>query len=150
MSKNIPGIGNVFTVNEIKDTLDVSYETVLRRYRDGSLKGQRFGNHIYVTESSLKDFLEGRTDRIPPVHNQREKAPDLDNEPMLLSKNGPTGKELEGLHEKRQIEIAMERAGGFRQPAADMLGIDRNTLRARLKKHGLKYPENRGKKDRKK
>ena len=143
MPKNIPGIGSVFTVREIMKSLDVSESTVLRRYRDGSLKGQRFGKNIYFTDASLKDFLEGRTDRIPLVHNQREQAPD--NEPMPLFKGGPTSKELEDQHEKRQIEIAMEQAGGYRQKAAEMLGISRVTLGKRLKKYGLKYPGNRGK-----
>ena len=144
MPKNIPGIGSVFTVREIMKSLDVSESTVLRRYRDGSLKGQRFGKNIYFTDASLKDFLEGRTERADQVINQKREAPD--NEPMPLFNSGPTSKELEEQHEKRQIELAMEQSGGHRQKAAEMLGISRVTLGKRLKKYGLRYPENRGKK----
>jgi Fis family transcriptional regulator len=39
--------------------------------------------------------------------------------------------------EKPILEAVMERAGGNQSQAADMLGINRNTLRKKLQQHGL-------------
>lgn len=39
--------------------------------------------------------------------------------------------------EKPILEAVMERAGGNQSLAADMLGINRNTLRKKLQQHGL-------------
>ena len=39
--------------------------------------------------------------------------------------------------EKPILEVVMERAGGNQSQAADMLGINRNTLRKKLQQHGL-------------
>jgi Fis family transcriptional regulator len=39
--------------------------------------------------------------------------------------------------EKPILEVVMERAGGNQSLAAEMLGINRNTLRKKLQQHGL-------------
>ncbi|MBS1169904.1 MAG: Fis family transcriptional regulator [Burkholderiaceae bacterium] len=39
--------------------------------------------------------------------------------------------------EKPILEVVMARAGGNQSHAADMLGINRNTLRKKLQQHGL-------------
>ncbi len=39
--------------------------------------------------------------------------------------------------EKPVLEIAMEHAGGNQSQAAEILGINRNTLRKKLGEHGL-------------
>ncbi len=39
--------------------------------------------------------------------------------------------------EKPILEAVMARAGGNQSQAADMLGINRNTLRKKLQQHGL-------------
>ncbi len=39
--------------------------------------------------------------------------------------------------EKPVLEAVMARAGGNQSQAADMLGINRNTLRKKLQQHGL-------------
>lgn len=39
--------------------------------------------------------------------------------------------------EKPILEVAMEQAGGNQSVAADILGINRNTLRKKLHLHGL-------------
>ncbi|MBS1186956.1 MAG: Fis family transcriptional regulator [Burkholderiaceae bacterium] len=39
--------------------------------------------------------------------------------------------------EKPILEVVMTRAGGNQSHAADMLGINRNTLRKKLQQHGL-------------
>ena len=39
--------------------------------------------------------------------------------------------------EKPVLEAVMARAGGNQSHAADMLGINRNTLRKKLQQHGL-------------
>jgi Fis family transcriptional regulator, factor for inversion stimulation protein len=39
--------------------------------------------------------------------------------------------------EKPILEVIMARAGGNQSQAADMLGMNRNTLRKKLQQHGL-------------
>jgi len=60
MPKIINGIGRVFTIKEIMELLDVSEITIRRYYKSGKLKGQQVGNHFYITETALKEFLESK------------------------------------------------------------------------------------------
>lgn len=39
--------------------------------------------------------------------------------------------------EKPMLEVVMQQAGGNQSRASDMLGLNRNTLRKKLKAHGL-------------
>jgi excisionase family DNA binding protein len=58
MPKIIKGIGLVFTIQEIMELLDVSEITIRSYYKSGKLKGKQIGNHFYITETALKDFLK--------------------------------------------------------------------------------------------
>jgi Fis family transcriptional regulator len=55
------------------------------------------------------------------------------------------GEEASGVHdmvihcvEKPVIELVLNHAGGNQSRAADMLGINRNTLRKKMLQHGIK------------
>ena len=72
MPKVLNGIGRVFTIQEIMELLDVSEVTVRRYYRAGKLKGQKFGKNFYITESALKEFLEGK--HVPRKQKKEEES----------------------------------------------------------------------------
>jgi DNA-binding protein Fis len=57
---------------------------------------------------------------------------------LLLEKNGKVYKSILNEVEKPLIEAILERVGGNQVKAAKMLGINRNTLRAKIKKLGIK------------
>lgn len=52
----------VYTLNEVEELLKVSLRTLYRYIKDGRLKANKIGNKWIVTEQSLKDFIEGKTD----------------------------------------------------------------------------------------
>jgi DNA-binding NtrC family response regulator len=75
------------------------------------------------------DVRELRPEHLPPSLR----------EPALAAAHEIGGDEplqLKGA-ERRLLEKAMERAGGNQSQAAKILGVSRDTLRYRLKKHGM-------------
>ncbi|MCK4765599.1 MAG: helix-turn-helix domain-containing protein [Candidatus Aminicenantes bacterium] len=81
MPKVLNGIGRVFTIQEIAQALEVSELTIRKYYREGRLKGQKIGKTVFVTESVLKDFLEGKTPEPEEKKTEDEKKPDKVEKP---------------------------------------------------------------------
>ena len=50
----------IYTLEEAKNYLRISYSTIRRCIKDGRLKSQMVGRHYRITESALKDFLEAQ------------------------------------------------------------------------------------------
>lgn len=50
----------VYTLNDIEKMLDVSLRTLYRYIDSGRLKANKIGNKWIVTESNLKEFIEGK------------------------------------------------------------------------------------------
>ena len=46
-----------YTIPEIADTLRVTPQTVRNYIKVGRLRGQRIGRPVYITETSLMEFL---------------------------------------------------------------------------------------------
>ena len=85
MPKIINGIGRVFTIQEIMELLDVSEITIRRYYKNGKLKGQQVGNHFYITETALKEFLESK--HTPKQKNTTATKENLKEEPKPEKKS---------------------------------------------------------------
>jgi DNA-binding NtrC family response regulator len=64
--------------------------------------------------------------QVAPVKPRESVAPRMDEKELVLDDV-----------ERRLIAEAMERASGNQSKAARMLGVSRDTLRYRLKKHGM-------------
>ena len=60
MPKVLNGIGRVFSIQEIADIFNVSVLTIRKYCREGKLNCQKIGKTMYVKESALDEFLEGR------------------------------------------------------------------------------------------
>jgi len=60
MPKVLNGIGRVFSIQEIADIFTVSVLTIRKYCREGKLNCQKIGKTMYVKESALDEFLEGR------------------------------------------------------------------------------------------
>ena len=56
---------------------------------------------------------------------------------FLMGKEGEIYEEAVGTLEKILIEKALERTGGSQLSAAEMLGINRNTMRSKIRKLGI-------------
>jgi DNA-binding NtrC family response regulator len=82
-------------------------------------------------------ILHHNTDEVRPEHL----PPELRGESPRRAENPATTVPAEGLVledvEKRLIQQALERCSGNQSRAARLLGISRDTLRYRLKKHGM-------------
>lgn len=61
MPKNIEGVGVLYKLEELEEILEVSNSTLMRYCRDGVLKARKVGTKIYVTDTVLKDFLDGKS-----------------------------------------------------------------------------------------
>jgi two-component system, NtrC family, response regulator AtoC len=83
-------------------------------------------------------ILHASTDEIRPEHLPPElrKLPPQKKQEKLVPQVAEQGIVLEDV-EKKLITEAMERANGNQSKAARLLGISRDTLRYRLKKHGM-------------
>jgi len=57
MPVEIEGI-KFFTILETAEVLKVTHQTVRSYIKKGRLRGQRIGRPIFITEKSLKEFLE--------------------------------------------------------------------------------------------
>ena len=51
----------VYTVEEVAQTLKVPVETVYKWLRNGSLKGAKLGKHWRITEEQLQAFIDERS-----------------------------------------------------------------------------------------
>jgi excisionase family DNA binding protein len=139
MSKELLGVGLVYELQEVADTLGVSKYTVLRDYRRGQLPGRKFGRRILFTGAAIKIFLESGA----PTRRGSKRQGDVPDQ--ADHREPPTTREQADLIERNNIMDAMRLAGNLRRVAAKKLGISEVTLRKRFKKHNLAFPDNRGK-----
>jgi two-component system response regulator PilR (NtrC family) len=85
-----------------------------------------------LTEHDLPEHLTARPDSPPPAPVTRL---DVDARPLF-----DAGRNLDDLlaaYEKDMLLTALDRAGGIRKRAAELLGIKYRSLRHRLSKYGL-------------
>jgi excisionase family DNA binding protein len=61
MPKVLNGIGRVFSIQEIADIFNVSVLTIRKYCREGKLNCQKIGKTMYVKESALNEFLDGKS-----------------------------------------------------------------------------------------
>jgi len=170
MPKTIKGIGNIYNIKEMAEQLGASEVTVMRHYRAGKLRGRKVGKNVLFTQGSLSEFLENkdgdRTKRKnkpkPKQAATRKPAPankplfnDIDQEKKADQKaqqeiptleGAPTEDELTAQGEKAELIDALKKAGGHREDAGKILGIRRQSVAARMKKHGINFPSSRSKK----
>lgn len=57
MSKIINGI-KFFKVKETAELLQISEQTVRKYLKKGMLRGQKIGSPVYITETSIQEFLK--------------------------------------------------------------------------------------------
>lgn len=50
----------VYTVQEVKQILKISHNTILSMLKDGRLQGFKIGNYWRITEQSLLNFINGK------------------------------------------------------------------------------------------
>lgn len=50
-----------YTVKEVTNLLQCSDRTIRRYVKDGTLEGKLIANKLYITEASIKKYLEGDT-----------------------------------------------------------------------------------------
>lgn len=53
----------VYTLEEVSELLKVTVRTLYNYIHDDRLKATKIGNKWIVTESNLKDFIEGKTNK---------------------------------------------------------------------------------------
>ncbi|MFA5727223.1 MAG: helix-turn-helix domain-containing protein [Saccharofermentanaceae bacterium] len=142
MPKELPGIGLVYDGQEIAALFGVSIYTIMRDYRLGRLAGRKFGRQILFTGDSIKAFLEsGR----PARRGGKDQPADQGGDVRRGNHKGqPTGRELQEMTERNRVIYAMKQAGNHRRAAAKIMGCSEPTLRARFKKYGLEFPQNKG------
>jgi hypothetical protein len=141
MPKEIKGIGLVYRAEELAEEFGVSVYTVQRDYRLGKLLGRKFGRQILFTADSVKAFLESGS---PTRRGGGSMVQIQAFQDQGIPKEGPTGRELQDQAERNRVIEAMKRARNHRREAARLLGFSEVTLRAKFKRYGLQFPDNRG------
>lgn len=52
------GDTTAYNVKEIAQAFNISTQTVLKYIKAGKLKGAKFGKSYYITEQSIKEYLD--------------------------------------------------------------------------------------------
>ena len=84
--------------------------------------------HLVERILVLEDCDMIRPEHLPPFITQRQR------EFQIFSENGLSLQQVE----KRYLQFTLRRTNGRRQEAADILGINRKTLAAKIEKYGLR------------
>jgi len=106
-----------------------------------TLKGYHWPGNVRELRNVIERafILHAGADEIRPEHltpELRRAAPSAKRSDKLVPPVSEEGLVLEDV-EKKLITEAMERASGNQSKAARLLGVSRDTLRYRLKKHGM-------------